>query len=757
MESLGAFVLGMVGMAGLTLPILAWMWRNKKENSAATDKQSQQILQLQEVLAGMPDGLYRWNVANQVENCSARMAVLLDLPKGTQSRYRDILECFDAEAATTLDRSLDLLHREGATFDLILPLQGGDDRVIQAIGQRVISETGDPLVDLLWMRLANESVVANGPMARSLQNITSERNKLLSIFEALPLPLWVRDPAGHIIYRNPAAPDRDHTDTLAQRALETGREVRERVQMDFGNQRRHFEVAEIPLPNGEGLLGMGEDVSSLDAILENAQRSETVLRSAMENLVTAIAIFSGDTRLTFYNSAYAKLWGFTDKWLKSRPSYGEILDRLRETRRLPEYANFKAFRQEQLSMFVELEHPQEISMHLPDNSTLRAIISPHPVSGLVMTFEDVTDNLALESSNMALSAMQRETLDNLFEGVIVFGPDGKTRLWNPAFAHIWHLDDNFMAQHPHISTVLEKCRHFYDGVEDWNSFREQLVAKIMRREPSSQRLVRSDGTILEYASVPLPDGGSLLSYLDVSDSAMVEQALRERSDAQHEADRLKSEFIANVSYEIRTPLTTLVGFSDLLCEQYFGDLNKRQMEYAKGIHTSAQQLNTLVSDILDLATIEAGQVALEIDTLDIQAMLVSVLGLVKESAKRRHLTLEFDCPQDIGWMTADERRLKQVMFNLLSNAIRYTPTGGCVTLSCQRTKDQLSFVVSDTGTGVPQADRDRIFGSFERGEAQGGAGLGLTLVKRFIELHGGTVTLSSIDNKGTSITCRLPL
>ncbi|MDV7338388.1 PAS-domain containing protein [Terasakiella sp. A23] len=761
MNSLGAFLLGVIAMAGLAIPAIVWLWRKDKAAIEEREKLGQQIIQLQEVLVGMPDGLYRWNVVNGVENCSARMAVMLDLAKGTQSRYGEILQCFDDDAARTLDGSVNQLHREGLSFDLILPLKGGDDRVVQAVGQRVLSEDGQPLVDLLWMRLANEAVVANGPMAKSLNVMTHERNRLLSVLDALPLPIWMRDAAGHIIYRNAAAPDGDHSQTIAQRAMEAGREVRERLSLPVGQDAHLFEVCEIPLAGGEGFIGLADDVSSTEAQIEVAKRGESLLRAALENLVTAIAIFNGDTRLSFYNTAYARLWGLDPRWLDSHPSYGEILDRLRETRKLPEYANFKAFRQEQLALFVELERPEESSLHLPDNSTLRAIVSPHPVSGLVMTFEDVSDTLALESSNKALAAVQRETLDNLFEGVVVFGPDGKVRLFNPAFANIWQLSHEFLSGAPRITTVVEQCKDFYQGVEDWASFKEQLVARIMMREPNSQRLMRSDGSILEFASVPLPDGGSLLSYLDVTDSAVVEQALRERSDAQHEADVLKSEFIANVSYEIRTPLTTLVGFADLLCEEYFGELNKRQMEYAQGIQKSAGQLSTLVSDILDLATIEAGQVALELDNIDVQTMMVSVLSLVKESAKRNRIALDFECPQDIGWITADEKRLKQVMFNLLTNAIRYTPPGGSVTLSAFRENDQLIFSVGDTGQGIARADQDRIFGSFERGEThgtgEGGAGLGLTLVKRFIELHGGTVTLDSIPQKGTVVTCRLPL
>ena len=759
MESLGAFILGLVATAGLAIPAIIWLWRKDKANTADKKAMAQQIIQLQEVLVGMPDGLYRWNALNGVENCSARMAVLLDLPKGTQSRFGDILHCFDHDGAGALDNAVSQLRREGLSFDIILPLHGGDDRVVQAVGQRVLNEDGNALVDLLWMRLANEAVIANGPMAKSLQTITNERNRLISVLESLPLPIWMRDAAGHIIYRNSIAPEGDHTRTIAVRAMEAGREVKERITLPMGQGTRLYEVAEMPLPSGGGFIGIAEDISNAEAQVETARRSEGLLRAALENLVTAIAIFSGDTRLSFYNTAYARLWSLDKKWLDSKPSYGEILDRLRETRKLPEYANFKAFRQEQLALFVELKKPQESSLHLPDNSTLRAIVSPHPVSGLVMTFEDVSDTLALESSNKALAAVQRETLDNLFEGVVVFGPDGRVRLSNPAFEQIWHLRHDFLISSPHITQVLERCKDFYEGVENWDSFREQLVARIMMREPNSQRLVRNDGSILEYASVPLPDGGSLVSYLDVTDSATVEQALRERSDAQHEADLLKSEFIANVSYEIRTPLTTLVGFSDLLCEQYFGELNTRQMEYAQGIHKSAEHLSSLVADILDLANIEAGQVSLELDTVDIQSMMVGVLGLVKGSAKQSRLVLEFDCPQDIGWITADEIRLKQVMFNLLTNAIRHTPPGGIVTLSAKRENDMLVLSVGDTGRGIPQADQDRIFGSFQRGENDGnhGAGLGLTLVKRFIEMHNGTVTLDSIPDKGTVVTCRLPL
>lgn len=761
MDSLGPFLLGLLISAGFLAPGIYFFWRHDQKAKQQRKALGQQVIQLQEVLVGVPDGLYRWNIQNGVENCSARMAVLLDLPDGTKSRYPDILSRLDDDGARSLDRAVQALHRDGTTFDLLVPLRDASDRIIQAVGQRVLGEDATPLVDLLWMRLASDAIMDNGPVARELQEALGARDKLITVLENLPTPVWVRDAAGQITYRNPATIETDFSHGLAAKALETGREVKERISLPTVQGRFTFDALEIPLPNGEGTMGTAQDVSSLADVMENAQRGEHVLRGALENLVTAIAIFGGDTRLNYYNHAYAMMWGLEKNWLDSQPGYGEILDRLRETRRLPEYANFRAYRQEQLAKFVELQVTEEYTLHLPDNSTLRAITSPHPVSGLVMTFEDVSDTVALETSNKSLTAVQRETLDKLFEGVIVFGANGRVKLFNPAFLRIWHLEADFLQAQPHISEVLEACKQFYEGVEEWPVFRDKLAARFMKREPENLRVERSDGSILEYASVPLPDGGSLLCYLDVSANEMVEQAKKESSNAQHVADRMKSEFIANVSYEIRTPLTTLMGFADLMCEEYFGTLNKRQKEYAAGIQKSAQHLHHLIADILDLATIEADQVELEHETVDIQELLVSVLGLIRESAKNKQITLEFNCPQDIGWMTADLKRLKQVLFNILTNAVRHTPVGGTIMISAGRSEDQISLSVADNGEGIAPQDKDAVFNSFVRTPAttstERGAGLGLTLAKNFIELHGGHITLDSIPAKGTVVTCHLPL
>ena len=250
------------------------------------------------------------------------------------------------------------------------------------------------------------------------------------------------------------------------------------------------------------------------------------------------------------------------------------------------------------------------------------------------------------------------------------------------------------------------------------------------------------------------------SYLDVTDSIRVEQALRASNAALATADRLKSEFVANVSYQLRTPLNTIMGFAEILTNQYFGTLNERQMDYTRTIMEASKRLLLLINDVLDLATIEAGRMALNRSNVKIADLLNTAKHMTAEWGRQQELEITIDCPSDIGSFEADENRMKQVLFNLISNAIKYTPKGGRITLEARRREQMIMLAVADTGIGIPEADRDRVIGKFERANAQArqaGAGLGLSLVKNFVELHGGYIEIESEPGKSTRILCYLPI
>ena len=454
------------------------------------------------------------------------------------------------------------------------------------------------------------------------------------------------------------------------------------------------------------------------------------------------------------------MWAFDTDWLDGSPTYGELLEDLRTRRMYPEQNDFQDFKRQRQEMFTSLLDSQEELVHLPDERVMRVVISPHPQGGLMFTTEDVTDRLTLERSYNTLIAVQSETLDNLHEGVAVYGSDTKLKLYNPAFARIWQLDPDLLDGEPRMADVVDAARHLMLFKGEWTEFRNRLIANSSDRTSRAGRFERADGSILDYAAVPLPDGAMLFTYIDVTDSVAVHRALRERNEALLDADRLKSEFITNVSYELRTPLNTIIGFTEILSNQYFGTLNRRQSEYTRGVLEASQQLLALIDDILDLALIESGQLELELAPTDVRGMLDSVVMLSRERARKRELALELECNDDLGTLVIDERRIKQALFNLISNAIKHTPAGGQITIAATHGDDAVTIALTDTGTGIAGEDRERVFEKFARGlggEQHGGVGLGLALVKSFIDLHGGEVDLTSTLGEGATVRMTLPL
>ena len=395
---------------------------------------------------------------------------------------------------------------------------------------------------------------------------------------------------------------------------------------------------------------------------------------------------------------------------------------MREVRLIPEQVDFPAFKRRFIDMYTTLIEPVEELIHLPDGRTLRAGRSPHPLGGLLFFYEDVSDQLELERSRNTLAAVQQATLDNLTQAVAVFGSDGRLKLYNRTYADLWGLSDYLLADEPHLSVVQDRTLHLLTTPSDGNPRAiEAMVERSLNRTPRASRIERRDGVVLDTATVPLPDGATLITCYDVTDGTRVERALRERTEALEETDWLKSQFIANISYELRTPLNTISGFSEILIDQFFDELNARQLEYVEGILESSGYLLALINDILDLATIEAGRMQIDAEAFDIQAMAQSVMRLVEERATEKKLTMRMEVAPDIGAMEADERRIRQVIFNLLNNAIRFTKPGGTISLGARRDDGAI-----------------------------------LALVERFVELHGGTVDLVSAPGKGTRATCVFP-
>ena len=643
--------------------------------------------------------------------------------------------------------------------------------------------------DILWIEDVTPERRAFEALKKTCEHAEREVSKLQSALDTPPIPMTLRGENGEILWCNqahgkllgctPAAiiaqqkeisirsKNKTGAKDLAKAALIEGRARHIEAHVIVEGTRHHVQMTELPLPSFRMTLGVTQDITREEELEQELSRYVVANKELLEQLSTAIGIFGPDHSLEFFNSAFAQLWNLEDQWLNTRPKLGDILEKLRESRHLPEQADFRKYKQSWLDMFTRLIGPHEDMLHLPDGSALRMLVVPHPMGGLMMTFEDVTSRLELESSYNTLIAVQKETLDNLAEGVAVFGGDGRLKLWNPSFAELWGFNPENLDAEPHITRLAERMATFFD-TENPEAQRAKIIGHALERKIQDGRMQRSNDTLLEFATVPLPDGGVLISYFDITDTVRVENALREKNAALEAAEQLKTDFLANVSYQLRTPLSTIMGFADILDHEYFGDLNTRQKEYTSGIQEAGGQLLSLIDNILDLSTIEAGYMELEQTTFSIHDMLEGLHELTQDWARKEKLEVTLKCPENTGNLTADERRIKQVLLNLIRNAINFTPEGGSVSLEASRKQDHIELCVRDTGIGIPADQQERIFEPFEHSHAdprkagesaasRHGAGLGLSLVKNIVELHGGTISVESAENKGAAFFIRLPL
>jgi signal transduction histidine kinase len=397
--------------------------------------------------------------------------------------------------------------------------------------------------------------------------------------------------------------------------------------------------------------------------------------------------------------------------------------------------------------------------HLPHGRTMRVVTTPNPEGGVIYLFDDVTERLDLERRYDALIRVQGETLDNLTEAVAVFGSDGRLRLSNPAFARMWQLSPDVLAGRPHIESVSERTRPLHDDHPVWQRLRATVTA-IDNREPTLGRLERRQGSVVDCATMPLPDGATLVTFQDVTDTVNVERALRERNEALKAADKLKTDFVHHVSYELRSPLTNIIGFADFLGDSVTGPLTEKQREYLSYITASTNALLAIINNILDLASIDAGAMTLNLGSVDIRKTMEAAAEGVQDRLVNSGITLELHAAPEIGTFIADERRVRQSLFNLLANAVGFSPAGETVTFAAHRRRDAIAFSVTDRGPGIPADVQDKVFDWFEThslGSHHRGTGLGLSLVRSFVQLHGGSVTLESVVGRGTTVTCVFPL
>ena len=561
------------------LLVFWWQYRRWRRAESKVNQTLSTHAALQAAIDASPDGYFAWfygtdnsgradrdiTEKNRTGVCSRRVAVLLDLFRGMDSVFEDILDGFEAEGAQELHQAVQRLHSEGFGFTIEVQ-HAGTGQKIQIRGVRGVGDNGQPLVDLLWMSDMTEAAAAVNTLSRENTSLRIESDRLRTALDGIGAPIWLRDDDLSLIYCNEAYVKAVNAET-SKDVVTRGRELAPRASvrevralaaaarasgvarqgshhMVVDGSRRLMEVTESPVTLDESVItderrnskisntsnsfgngsrrltsGIAYDVTKREELEIKIKRETSAHADVLERLGTAIAIFGSDTRILFHNTAYMKLWRLESAWISERPSYGDILETLRKQRRLPEVADFPSFKEQELKRFNSLIDPLEDVMHLPDGVTLRRVVAPHPMGGLLTTYEDVTDTLAMERSYNTLIAVQRETIDNLHEAVAVFGANGLLRLANPAFADLWGFNIDELHDRSSVRDVMDQLRLSVRDSQLWEHHQTALLGILKsggERSSGEGQLNQRDGKLIDFKCVPLPDGGVLCSYKDAS-------------------------------------------------------------------------------------------------------------------------------------------------------------------------------------------------------------------------------------------------
>src|SRR3954453_15378773 len=750
----------------------------------------------------------RFGLAQQVLAAAQSNATLLDL---TPARPLVVRADGRIEADAQLVRELGLKSHPSRLTDLagndsgLLPddlegLMGGVEaarvsagrisRKVRANGSgRVFEVRGGPAPApepagtlLLWFFDTSAGEEERSKLALRLRQTEGALNSLTHLIEAAPFPMWYRGPdlklglvnssfvdavegkdAADVIARGSEliyAEGKDSAIAPARKAQQTSRIVSQMQPAIIPGERRMLRVVNVPLSTG-AVAGFAVDVQDLEDARTKLTRHIESQRELADRMTAGTAQFDVDRSLSFFNRPFAAMTQLDPEWLAEKPEFDRIIAHMRDLHRLPETRDFPAWKNERRDWFTSAEEVVEEEWMLPNGDHLRVVAQALPDGGLRLFLEDRTEQLRLASARDTLLRVRAATFDNLFEAISVFASDGRLYLWNRRFIEDWELDEEWLAEHPRVDELVPAMARKLVNPTAAAQIREMVRQTPDERQSASGRISLTDGRHFQFAAVPLPDGNALFTMIDVTDSSRIEAALRERAAALEEADKVKTDFVANMSYELRTPLTSIGGFAELLAGGYAGKLGTKASDYVSAILESVARLSKLIDDVLDLTTGDTRGVQLERERVDVAGLCRAAVESARLRSEEKAQKLETEVSTSAGFVFGDARRLRESIEHVLDNAIAYTDRKGRIQLTADGDKKHAVITISDNGSGIDAEDLPRVFNRFDRvvepgvrGEAA--LGLGLPLTRQFVEAHGGTIELESTKGKGTTVTLIIP-
>ena len=630
---------------------------------------------------------------------------------------------------------------------------------------------------LVWIFDFSENESELSRLREEAARARGDFGALVGIIEAAPMPMWFRGPDAKLRLVNRAYVEAigaksadavvaqeleliEPVDGLpaaqiAGQAFERQQPIERIVAATVGGQRRSIQVSDLPLGQ-EGVAGYAIDIERMEELAREFRAFRDAQRAIMDQLSVGVGQFDVDRRLVFANQPFRRIFELNETVIASDTTQTLPFDRFitdaRDAGKTPEVRDFPQWRSDHEGWFAAGD-AQEEAWPLANGTHLRVIGQPMPDGGLVIIAEDRTEHLALSATRDTLLRTRTATLDSLFEALAVFAPDGRLQLWNRSFAGIWGLESERLEGHPSAPDILDAIAPNLRRPKRVSAIGEIIRSATLDRVEKGGRVALADGRTLEFAGVPLPDGNGLLTVLDITDSQKAEDALRERNRALEAADEVKTRFLSNMSYEFRTPLTSIGGFAELLQAGVAGELSEAARDYVDAILVSVQRLTDQVENVLDLSQSEAGLLPLNIKRFDMLPFVTQIVRDREKAIENAGLTLDLRGSKANGKIEADIRQLGKAIGLLIDNAIAATPRGRKILVDLAKTSAGSRIVVSDNGSGMSPADLARIMDGEIDDRKQG---LGIPLARQLVESHGGTLTIESVEGEGTAAIIVIP-
>lgn len=782
-DPLGPAGIVMLGLSAFSLSIAMLHLRTRRLWNEADEVQRARIAELEAhnerleiFLAAEPQLLVNWDGRNGEAIVEGDSRILgPGVTTKNVTRFSDWLNAYDVSRLRAL---VDRLRENGEGFDITLTALSG--ALIEMHGRPISGRAIMHLKAITGEKLERER------LSGKLERLAELIGALKDMLNAIPQPVWLRDANGNLSWVNDAyvraVEARDTDDVVARKVallesatlekIEDARKAhkpfRQEVQAVVSGHRRVLDIVEV-LSSSKRSGGIATDVTDLEDARRDVEQQNTAHVRTLDQLPTAVVLFDQNQQMAFYNKAFNELWQFDRAFLDMRPSDSEMLDRLRADGKLPEHADFREWKLG-LQQSLNANETLEDVWLLPNGRSLRVVVSPSTAGAVSYLFDDITEQMHLAQNYNRLASMQGETLDSLTEGVAVFGSHGRLQLHNPAFATLWGLSREVLSHAPHIDDIIRLSPP--EALPAWRDIHSTVCGLPDERITRTFEARMDNGQVLALVVTPLPEGASLLTVEDVTSTVNAARMLKERNDALESASRslkekndalndmnaalqssaqFRSDFIHNVSFELRLPLTSVIGISQMLAAGTVGPLNDRQRAYTTDLIRSTDSVLALLNDILALTSIESTGLELSYEAIELRRTISEATEGLKDRLGGAGVGLSIDIAADTGRIHGDAKRIRQIMFNLIANAVASSDPGDTVTLSARHRGGNVEIRIADRGTFDPATMQ-----SDERKRAETGQGLRLSIIHSLVELHGGQLTISMRNDGMREVCCALP-